>query len=121
KERAHHTKVASVVAARSTSSTDNQVEGLDLTGDEIGEGEMLAVALEKTPSTHDPRPSPAIRSERAHRQSGRHPTVELDRHNLVVGHIVVTGVDAASVRALAERPPYPRLRPVGRQHGERPA
>src|SRR5207237_633993 len=90
-------------------------------GEKFGDGQAGALALQKPSGPHAPRATPPHRRDRAHRQCARHPTLELDRHNLVVGYIFVTCVDAAPVLAVAQRPPYPRFCQVGRNNGERPA
>ena len=93
-----------------------QVERLDLAGYKVRDAEPLAIPLEKTSGTHDPSPTPFERRERAHGQCGRHPTFELDRHDLMVGYVVVACVDAAPVLTIAQCTPYPRFRQIGRNN-----
>lgn len=120
-ERRHQRLVtATVPAAGGAVARGAGVDRVGAAGEEVGDGEAVAVALDRAAGAEDPGLPVRGGGEGGHGERGGAAALELQVHHLVVDHIVVAGVHAPAVRAGPERFEDAALGEVVGDHVQRP-
>src|SRR4029450_3872243 len=105
-EGVHQAPVAAAVAAAGAGVAGRAGrQHLGPLAEEVEDPDGLAVALELAVAAEQPGAAVAAGVEPGHGEGSGGPAVELHGHHLVVDHVVVGAVDAAPVRAVAQRRP----------------
>ena len=102
-EGVHQAAVAATVTAQDAAVVfHGSVDDGFLVGEEIEQRHRVAVGVNGASCSEDARQSAAVGVEGGHRHGDRAAVVENHIDDLIVHDVVVTGINAASIRAIAQ-------------------